>query len=157
MMAEFLSDPVHKAFAVTITALFLTWIGMLASIAWDHRVGPSGEGGKMKLDNLHALVDNYLRNGASTAMDNTDWEGSLEEFHDGAKELLAQVETDLGLDEGTLSDCDEMTHLNKTVDDFYEREDAFVPGEDMDGDHESALASAGFGPDENYGSFGGDE
>jgi len=27
----------------------------------------------------------------------------------------------------------------------------------MDGDHESALASAGFGTDEDYGCFGGDE
>jgi len=31
-----------------------------------------------------------------------------------------------------------------------------LPGEDMDGDHESALASAGFGTDEDYGGFGGD-
>lgn len=30
------------------------------------------------------------------------------------------------------------------------------PG-DMDGDHESALASAGLGTDEDYGYFGGDE
>lgn len=27
----------------------------------------------------------------------------------------------------------------------------------MDGDHESALASAGFGTDEDYGDFGGDD
>ena len=27
----------------------------------------------------------------------------------------------------------------------------------MDGDHESALASAGFGTDEDYGSFGGED
>lgn len=32
-----------------------------------------------------------------------------------------------------------------------------LPGEDMDGDHASALASAGFGTDEDYGYFGGDE
>jgi hypothetical protein len=31
------------------------------------------------------------------------------------------------------------------------------PSEDMDGDHESALASAGFGTDEDYGSFGGED
>jgi len=30
------------------------------------------------------------------------------------------------------------------------------PG-DWDGDHESGLASAGFGTDEDYGDFGGDE
>jgi hypothetical protein len=29
--------------------------------------------------------------------------------------------------------------------------------ESMDGDHESALASAGFGTDEDYGYYGGDE
>ena len=29
--------------------------------------------------------------------------------------------------------------------------------ESMDGDHESALASAGFGTDEDYGCYGGDE
>lgn len=29
--------------------------------------------------------------------------------------------------------------------------------EGMDGDHESALASAGFGTDEDYGYYGGDE
>lgn len=29
--------------------------------------------------------------------------------------------------------------------------------ESMDGDHASALASAGFGTDEDYGSFGGDD
>jgi len=36
--------------------------------------------------------------------------------------------------------------------------DSFMlPGEDMDGDHASALASAGFGTDEDYGYFGGDD
>lgn len=29
--------------------------------------------------------------------------------------------------------------------------------EDMDGDHESALASAGWGTDEDYGCYGGEE
>ncbi len=32
-----------------------------------------------------------------------------------------------------------------------------MPGEDMDGDHESGLASAGLGTDEDYGYFGGDD
>ncbi len=31
------------------------------------------------------------------------------------------------------------------------------PEDSMDGDHESALSSAGFGTDEDYGSFGPDE
>jgi hypothetical protein len=30
------------------------------------------------------------------------------------------------------------------------------PNDDMDGDHESALASAGFGVDESYGDYGSD-
>jgi len=30
-----------------------------------------------------------------------------------------------------------------------------MPNEDMDGDHTSALASAGWGTDEDYGDFGG--
>lgn len=32
-----------------------------------------------------------------------------------------------------------------------------LPGEDMDGDHDSAMASAGFGTDEDYGYFGDGE
>ena len=32
-----------------------------------------------------------------------------------------------------------------------------VDREDMDGDHESALASCGWGTDEDYGCFGGDD
>jgi hypothetical protein len=31
-----------------------------------------------------------------------------------------------------------------------------LPGEDMDGDHASALASAGMGTDEDYGYYGGE-
>jgi hypothetical protein len=34
---------------------------------------------------------------------------------------------------------------------------AHEPDESMDGDHESALRDAGFGTDEDYGYFGGDE
>lgn len=43
-------------------------------------------------------------------------------------------------------------------DDFEpEPEDDFDYDDPMDGDHESALASAGFGTDEDYGYYGGDE
>ena len=38
-----------------------------------------------------------------------------------------------------------------------EDDEDYIPGEDMDGDHESALASAGFGTDEDYGCFSGGE
>lgn len=34
-----------------------------------------------------------------------------------------------------------------------DRDDFYLPGEDMDGDHQSALASAGFGDDEDYGYY----
>lgn len=37
-----------------------------------------------------------------------------------------------------------------------EPEADLLPGEEMDGDHDSAMASAGFGTDEDYGYFGGD-
>lgn len=40
-------------------------------------------------------------------------------------------------------------------DDYYLGEPE--PNEDMDGDAESALASCGWGTDEDYGDFGGDE
>lgn len=43
---------------------------------------------------------------------------------------------------------------------FVAETDAFEPDDEddsMDGDHASALASAGWGTDEDYGYFGGDE
>jgi hypothetical protein len=36
-------------------------------------------------------------------------------------------------------------------------DDGLLPGEDMDGDFDSGMASAGFGTDEDYGYYGGDE
>jgi hypothetical protein len=38
-----------------------------------------------------------------------------------------------------------------------EEDDEYFPGEDMDGDFDSAMASAGFGTDEDYGCYGGDD
>lgn len=38
-----------------------------------------------------------------------------------------------------------------------EYEDRLLPGEDMDGDHDSAMSSAGWGTDEDYGYYGGDD
>lgn len=37
----------------------------------------------------------------------------------------------------------------------FDAADSDIPDDDMDGDHESALASAGFGTDESYGDYGG--
>ena len=47
------------------------------------------------------------------------------------------------------------TCRDRDVEDEDEDDEACDDG--MDGDHESALASAGWGTDEDYGSFGGDE
>ena len=38
-----------------------------------------------------------------------------------------------------------------------EGDERSYPGEDMDGDFDSAMASAGYGTSEDYGDFGGDE
>ena len=55
--------------------------------------------------------------------------------------------------------------IQAKLDDLQERleeqlleEPDYIPGEDMDGDHESGLASCGWGTDEDYGCYGsGDE
>ena len=39
-------------------------------------------------------------------------------------------------------------------DDYF---DCLLPGEDMDGDFDSGMASAGFGTDEDYGYYGGED
>jgi hypothetical protein len=49
-------------------------------------------------------------------------------------------------------DVADMLDVNELSDRFHEEYD-----DDMDGDHESALASAGFGTDEDYGYYGGDD
>jgi hypothetical protein len=47
------------------------------------------------------------------------------------------------------SNMDEHDMMQEYCDDCYD--------ESMDGDHESGLASAGWGTDEDYGDFGGDD
>ena len=49
-------------------------------------------------------------------------------------------------------DVADMLDVNELSDRFHEEYD-----DDMDGDHESALASAGFGTDEDYGYYGSDD
>jgi len=49
-------------------------------------------------------------------------------------------------------DVADMLDANELSERFHEEYD-----DDMDGDHESALASAGFGTDEDYGYYGGDD
>ena len=46
---------------------------------------------------------------------------------------------------------DEMLYSDDDYDDFYEDED-----DSMDGDHDSAMESCGFGTDEDYGYYGDD-
>lgn len=51
--------------------------------------------------------------------------------------------------------CDECeAEFNEELD--FDREDFYLPGEDMDGDFDSAMTSAGFGTDEDYGYYGDD-
>ncbi len=50
----------------------------------------------------------------------------------------------------------ELLH-NNSVEDFEVVRNDDEPRDDMDGDFDSGMASAGFGTDEDYGYFGGDE
>ena len=50
-------------------------------------------------------------------------------------------------------DVSDMAHANE----FFMDEEDEDYDDSMDGDHETALASAGWGTDEDYGSHGGDE
>ena len=62
------------------------------------------------------------------------------------------------LGEDLPEDCDEDCSSCRFVEDCEAAggyPDVDMPNEDMDGDHASALASAGFGTDEDYGDFGG--
>lgn len=54
-----------------------------------------------------------------------------------------------------MMDDDQQVLAYEAVNDLLNGDESF--DESMDGDHESALASAGFGTDEDYGYFGGDE
>lgn len=102
---------------------------------------------------------------------------SIIRFHDA--ERFGQALTVLELTSTPCYECDTVAHTIEsdeidTIADILNANDipnsAFeveeveaerIPGEDMDGDHDSAMASAGFGTDEDYGSanehFSGDE
>ena len=108
-----------------------------------------------KFDSLLELVEDYINKGHNLAMESSNWLDALETFRDEAIERLNTIEHDLDMPDGSLSDCAAMHDLICTIDTFNECDDDHVPGEDMDGDAESALASCGHGNDEDYG--GGDE
>lgn len=69
-------------------------------------------------------------------------------YHGGPDPVAALVDEADGLPGDDVSEFDGEPHNDD--------ECGPLPGEDMDGDHASALASAGFGTDEDYGYFGGD-
>ena len=54
-------------------------------------------------------------------------------------------------------DVADMLDVNELSDRFHEEFTEDDYDDSMDGDHESALASAGFGTDEDYGYYGGDD
>jgi hypothetical protein len=71
-------------------------------------------------------------------------------LHDYENEL----EDDIDMDDDD-SDYGGFDSELERQNDIYESDDDFDDEDDsMDGDHESALASAGFGTDEDYGSYG---
>ena len=73
-------------------------------------------------------------------------------FFSTRQESLSQREIDVlseARDSRALLDSCVITNHDEVEDDDY--------GESMDGDHESALASAGWGTDEDYGCYGGED
>lgn len=86
----------------------------------------------------------------------TDWtegaDGSgLEAFHFHCEEC--GMEWKDYADDGALGTCPRCSYSDH--DNWLSDTDDSLDFDDMDGDHESALASAGFGTDEDYGCFDG--
>ena len=77
----------------------------------------------------------------------------LEIEGDAREEIRAELEREQGYAECPLppetTDEDMEGHFSQWTEDH--------PEDGMDGDHESALESAGFGTDEDYGYFGGED
>jgi len=72
---------------------------------------------------------------------------------------MAKFRVNCGCEDFPCCNCDEYAYTGEdAIEQMREQEDAYpddyLPGEDMDGDHQSALASAGFGTDEDYGYYG---
>ena len=93
---------------------------------------------------LNDLTDNY-----KVTLEPCDarWQAVIEEFDTGNVYQATADTPEEALDEA-LEALDEVGGATE-----YDDGD---PG-DMDGDHESALASAGFGTDEDYGGCGGED
>jgi len=86
---------------------------------------------------------------------------STDEVEENAEMHAACVaEVNADLDAQVSEDGDDFVPEENDVDEDDLAEDGeefYYDGGEMDGDHESALASAGFGTDEDYGCFGGDD
>lgn len=80
--------------------------------------------------------------------ENTMSDDSFDRFDDMAERTLYPWIDD----EGQEWDVEDVNYDDH--DDFYDEDDY---DDSMDGDHESALGSAGWGEDEYYGDYGGDE
>ena len=108
-----------------------------------------------KFGSLLDLVADYILQGRTAASECPEWQEATEDFQEEAQERLLAIEHDLELPRGSLTECDAMQELKAIVDEFNDFSDDLLPGENMDGDADSALASCGHGNDEDYG--GGDE
>jgi len=78
--------------------------------------------------------------------------------YDEAMNVLKKELADQGLDMGEIQDV--LTRIDQELngDDFdHSAHDMMNPDDSMDGDFDSAMASAGHGSDEDYGYFGGEE
>ena len=84
-----------------------------------------------------------------------------EQDHDDEAAMNAHIlGDDLGWDDnfdGPIGDDLPEIELDLDLDDEDEDGPDLLPGEDMDGDFDTGMASAGFGTDEDYGYYGGDE
>jgi len=69
----------------------------------------------VKLDSLHALIDDYLGTGDILATTTDNYDGALIDFRTSALEKITAVERDLELPAGTLSNCDRMTQINESI------------------------------------------
>lgn len=67
--------------------------------------------------------------------------------HDAARNMASRI--------GTVQQVLEMDEDGNIIEDG--DDERMYPGEDMDGDFDSAMASAGHGTDEDYGYYGGNE
>ena len=90
---------------------------------------------------------------------------SFEKCREGLEQAYHNAEQALENDEGELwqleivsTDYDSSGKITacEVIEEF-DLPEGYIYGESMDGDFDSAMASAGFGTDEDYGCFGGED